>query len=131
MSASASPHTSPLHLNAKTTPQPGDSPTPPQLQSTRDDVPDDTVGSLSKFLCDHVTFIDDEVLVEDLEGLSSNHCTIESHDVGVCFTGVVVAKVLCVLCIIAESGMCTQPSKLRADESASKKRIPQTDDAIE
>ncbi len=41
------------------------------LQGGSDNSPDDAVGSLAQFLGDRVSLVDDEVLVEDLENLSS------------------------------------------------------------
>ena len=49
--------------------------------------PDNTISSLTELLCDSVSLIDDEVLVEDLEDLSSLKVR---HDVGgllLCFGG--------------------------------------------
>lgn len=41
-------------------------------------LPDDTVSSLSEFLVDNVTFVDNEVLVEDFENLSAGHRIIHA-----------------------------------------------------
>jgi hypothetical protein len=35
------------------------------------DLPDDTISTLTKLLCDYISLINDEVLVENLEGLPS------------------------------------------------------------
>jgi hypothetical protein len=41
------------------------------LSGKCDSLPDNTISTLPKFLCDGVSLVDDEVLVEDLEDLSS------------------------------------------------------------
>jgi len=58
---------------------------------------DDTVSPLSKLLRNYVAIVDDEILIENFEGLSSDHCTVESHDVDACLAGVAVGE-LCVAC---------------------------------
>jgi len=42
-------------------------------------IPNDAISTLSKLLCDCVSLINDEVLIEDLEDLATSHIR---HDVG-------------------------------------------------